>query len=199
MKSTKDQFEQHVQGLYDGLEVPTPESTKVAVFNALDKQDVVSWSTSTKTVLVTALIILGAAWYMMPEEVASPEAQPTPTPVIEEVLYEEVPRTEVSVEYTGTEDVRVQNSIEGTQVLVEELFEEVVTTSVLEVVEETKVIETTSVIEAVDVEPAAEESVFEEVQSVVHPAVEEKAKEIEPVKDEETEEWVLPATIKVEK
>ena len=113
MKSTKDQFEQHVQGLYDGLEVPTPESTKVAVFNALDKQDVVSWSTSTKTVLVTALIIVGAAWYMMPEEVASPEAQPTPTPVIEEVLYEEVPRTEVSVEYTGTEDVRVQNSMKA--------------------------------------------------------------------------------------
>ena len=205
MKPTKDQFEQHVQGLYDGLEVPASESTKEAVFNALDKQGGASWSTATKTVLVVATIIVGAAWYMMPKETVSPEAQHTLTPVIEkvkvieEVVYEEVPSTEVAVEFIGTEDVRVQNPIEGTQIVVEEFFEEIVTPSVIEVVKETKVIETTPVIEAVDVEHAVEEVIHEEVQSVVHPAVEEKTKEVEPVKVEETKEWVLPATLKVEK
>ena len=184
MKSTKDQFEQHVQGLYDGLEVPAPESTKEAVFNALDKQDGASWSTTTKTLLVAATIILGAAWFMMPEEAVSPEAQPTLIPVIkkslewEEEVYEEAPVT----------------------VLVEEIVEEVVEIpSVIEVVEETKVVENPTLIEDIDVEPNEEDVVHEEVQSAVHPAVEEKAKDVEPVNEDETEEWVLPATIKVEK
>ena len=204
MEPTKDQFEQHVRGLYEGLELPAPSTTKDGVFNALDQKsstfyseaaihEAMDWIT-----LVAASLVAVGCWFM------SSEGQP------EQPIHEQLIIVDDISEYTDEE-----TAIETVSVVVEEVAEEVAT----EIVEETTtdksiIVELSAedVVEEVDapidnmevadkpVEVVAEDPQIEEIKEVEAP-IEVKTTESDEKEQEEKEgvEWVLPASIKVEK
>ena len=110
MEPTKDQFEQHVIGLYEGLEVPVPSSTKNAVFNALDQKSSTSYSGA--ALLVAASLVAVGVWFM------SSEGQ------LEQPIHEQP---------IVVDDIVEETDIETVSVVVEEVAEEVAS----EIVEDT--------------------------------------------------------------
>ncbi|MBM55990.1 MAG: hypothetical protein CMB32_05485 [Euryarchaeota archaeon] len=185
MKPTNDQFEQHVKGLYDGYEVPAPASTKDAVFNKLDAANY-SGSFASKSLLIAASIFTVGAIYMISDETTQ-----TPVEAVESIEVMEAPVVEEAVEIQiATEDV--VEEVEETPVIEDPVIEapvEVVEAPVevetpVEVIE---VVETPKVEEIKEVAPPVE---IVEIETVVEEKKEEEKKEVE---------WVLPASIKVEK
>ena len=180
MKPTNDQFEQQVRGLYEGYEVPAPASTKDAVFNKLDAAHT-SGSFASKSLLIAASILTVGAIYMLSDE-------PTQAPVeaIDVVETVEAPVVEQAVEI---------------QVATEEVVEEVIKTPVIEAPVE--VVETPVVVETpIEVIEVVETPVVEEIKEVAPPVeVVETETVVEEKQEEEKKEveWVLPASIKVEK
>ncbi len=186
MKPVQDTFTSHIKGLYEGHEVAPPKGMQDSIFNQLDSQansgDSSSVSMTSKAVLVAAVVLVGAAWYLMPtnEEV-----------VIEEISIEEVVVEEVVVEKAVVEEVVVE------EVVVEEVASTVVVPA------ETKSIESSNPVVEVEKTTVASEKV--ETPSVVAtPPVEVVKETEEPKVKEEVEEkkedveWVLPAKLEVD-
>jgi hypothetical protein len=186
MKPVQDTFNSHIKGLYEGHEVAPPKGMQDSIFNQLDSQANSNVSSSvsmtSKAIFVAAVVIVGAAWYLMPtnEEV-----------VIEEISTEEVVVEEVVVEKAVAEEVVVEEAV----------VEEVASTVVVPA--ETKSIETSNPV--VDEEGATVVSEKVETPSVVAtPSVEVVKETEEPKIKEEVEEkkedveWVLPAKLKVD-
>lgn len=180
MKPTNDQFEQQVRGLYEGYEVPAPASTKDAVFNKLDAANT-SGSFASKSLLIAASILTVGAIYMLSDE-------PTQAPV-------------KAIEVVETVEATVVEQAVEIQVATEEVVEEVIKTPVIEAPLE--VIETPVVVETpIEVIEVVETPVVEEIKEVAPPVeVVETETVVEEKQEEEKKEveWVLPASIKVEK
>ena len=201
MEPTKDQFEQHVRGLYEGLELPAPSTTKDGVFNALDQKSSTSYSGA--AILVAASLVAVGFWFM------SSEGQP------EQPIHEQLIIVDDISEYIDEE-----TAIETVSVVVEEVTEEVATEIVEETSTEKSIISEVSAEEIVEevseedvdaiidnmevvdksVEDVDEDPQVEEIKKVAAP-VEVKTTESDEKEQEEKEEveWVLPASIKVEK
>ena len=181
MKPVQDTFTSHIKGLYEGHEVAPPKGMQDSVFNQLDSQanSGVSSSVSmtSKAVLVAAVVLVGAAWYLMPTN--------------EEVVIEEIATQEVVVEKAVVEEVAVE------EVVVEEVASTVVVPA------ETKSIVTSNPVVEVEKTTVVSEKV--ETPSVVATPPVEVVKETEgpKVKEEVIEkkeevEWVLPAKLEVD-
>ena len=187
MKPTNDLFEQQVRGLYEAFEVPAPASTKDAVFNDLDSANApASGSFAIKSLLIAASLLTVGAIYMLSGYTPSGP----PTPVLIEDFVDETTKSELAIEVPAViEEVAVENlqvikEVDEVPVEILEYIHEVVEN----VLEET-VVETPEVVETQVVEEIKEVATPVEVIADT-PPVEEKKEEVE---------WVLPATIKVEK
>lgn len=187
MKPTNDLFEQQVRGLYEGYEVPAPASTKDAVFNELDSANAPALgSFASKSLLIAVSLLTVGAIYMLSGDTPSVV---DPTPVVIEEIVEKVTKSESEIEAL---EVIEEVAVETFQVIEEaaevpvEIIEdapEVVATVVEEtVVEKPNVVETLVTEEIKEVAPP--------IEIVADTPVDEKKEEVE---------WVLPATIKVEK
>ena len=188
MKPTNDLFEQQVRGLYEGFEVPAPASTKDAVFNDLDSANApASGSFASKSLLIAASLLTVGAIYMLSGD--TPSGAPAPV-LIEDVVDETTkcePAIEVPavIEEVAVEALQVIEEVDEVPVEIVEDIPEVVENVVEETVVETpEVVETPVVEEIKEVAPPVEDVIADT------PPVEEKKEEVE---------WVLPATIKVEK
>ncbi len=186
MKPTNDLFEQQVRSLYEGFEVPAPASTKDAVFNDLDSANApASGLFASKSLLIVASLLTVGTIYMLSGDTSSG----APATVVIEDVVEETTKSDPAIEAPAvTEEVvetlQVIEEVDEVQVETVEDTPEVVENVVEETVVETpEVVETPVVEEIKEVEPPVE--VIADT-----PPVEEKKEEVE---------WVLPATIKVEK
>ena len=179
MKPTNDLFEQQVRGLYEGYEVPAPASAEDAVFKELDSANApASGSFASKSLLIAASLLTVGAVYMLTNN-TSP-VQDTPV-VIEEVI-EEVVETSVVIEEPIVEvEVITPDPVVETPVQIEEVVE---TPTVV-------VVETPEIVVEAPV-------VIEEIKEVAPPVEAVETTHVEEEKKEEVE-WVLPATIEVEK
>jgi type IV secretory pathway VirB10-like protein len=198
MKPSNDPFEQHIQGLYEGLEVPAPASTKAAVFNALDKNIAAGSMTSkvSKSILAAATVILAVTWYMMPgETTVEPQAPAAVTPVLVEEAIEEA--VEEVVEETPVVEVAAEPVAEPVAV---EVIVEPVVSEPAPVVEEVKAEPVAQPEAELPTDPVVEEVVVEApVEVQADQPADEKADAPEVKEDDKKDtEWVLPATLKVE-
>jgi len=189
MKPVQDTFTSHIQGLYDGHEVAPPQGMKDAVFNQLDSESSgVSSGMTSKLILGAAVVIVGFAWFYMPDQ---------ETVVEEAIVVEQIVVADEAV--VSDEAVVVEKVVE-----VDEVVEEAVVAHVSVEVENAKT-------ESVEVEEnivLSEEILSEEgtIPTVVStpPAqpvqkVIEDEKTIEKVEEKkEAVEWVLPAKLKVD-
>jgi hypothetical protein len=176
MKPVQDTFTSHIKGLYEGHEVAPPKGMQDSVFNQLDSQanSGVSSSVSmtSKAVLVAAVVLVGAAWYLMPTN--------------EEVVIEEIATQEVVVEKAVVEEVAVEE-VASTVVVPAETKSIDSSNPVVEVEKTTVVsekVETPSIVATPPVE-------------VVKETEEPKVKE-EVIEEKEDVEWVLPAKLEVD-
>ena len=143
MKPVQDTFTSHIQGLYDGHEVAPPQGMKDAVFNQLDSE--VSGSSSgltSKLILGAAVVIVGFAWFYMPDQ----DTVVDETIVVEQVVVsgEVVVADEVVVAHVAPVEVENANteSVEVEENII--LSDEVATPSVVDVqkdIEDQKTIE----------------------------------------------------------
>jgi hypothetical protein len=116
MKPVQDTFTSHIQGLYDGHEVAPPQGMKDSVFNQLDSEASGVSGLTSKAVLVAAVVIVGFAWFLMPETdvVVEPEIVVEQVVVADEaVVADEVVVVEEAVEVVTakTESVEVEENI----------------------------------------------------------------------------------------
>ena len=197
MKPVQDTFTSHIQGLYDGHEVAPPQGMKDAVFNQLDSEVSGTSGLTSKAVLAAGVVIVGFAWFLMPE-------------------------TDVMVE----PDIAVEQVVVANEAVVADkvvvVDEAVVASSVEVVTAKTEFVEVaTAKTESVEVATAKTESVeveenillSEDILSeegatlpvVASPPVETVQKDIEEQKTidkveekKEAVEWVLPAKLKVD-
>jgi len=186
MKPVQDTFTSHIKGLYEGHEVAPPKGMQDSIFNQLDSQanSGVSSSVSmtSKAVLVAAVVLVGAAWYLMPtnEEV-----------VIEEIATQEVVVEEVVVEKAVVEEVVVE------EVVVEEVASTVVVPAETKSIDSSnpvvEVEKTTVVSEKVETPLVVATPPVEVVKETEEPKVKEEVKE-----KKEDVEWVLPAKLEVD-
>ena len=183
MKPVQDTFTSHIQGLYDGHEVAPPQGMKDSVFNQLDSEASGVSGLTSKAVLVAAVVIVGFAWFLMPE---------TDVVVEPEIVVEQVVVADEAV--VADEVVVVDEAV---------VVEETVVASSVEVV--------TAKTESVEVEEnivLSEDILSEEgatLPVVASPPVETVQKDIEEQKTidkveekKEAVEWVLPAKLKVD-
>ena len=183
MKPVQDTFTSHIQGLYDGHEVAPPQGMKDSVFNQLDSEASGVSGLTSKAVLVAAVVIVGFAWFLMPE---------TDVVVEPEIVVEQVVVADEAV--VADEVVVVEEAV---------VVEETVVASSVEVV--------TAKTESVEVEEnivLSEDILSEEgatLPVVATPPVEtvqkdnEEQKTIDKVEEKkEAVEWVLPAKLKVD-
>jgi len=183
MKPVQDTFTSHIQGLYDGHEVAPPQGMKDSVFNQLDSEASGVSGLTSKAVLVAAVVIVGFAWFLMPE---------TDVVVEPEIVVEQVVVADEAV--VADEVVVVEEAV---------VVEETVVASSVEVV--------TAKTESVEVEEnivLSEDILSEEgatLPVVASPPVETVQKDIEEQKTidkveekKEAVEWVLPAKLKVD-
>jgi hypothetical protein len=181
MKPTNDLFEQQVRGLYEGYEVPAPASAKDAVFKELDSANATaSGSFASKSLLIAASLLTVGAIYMLTDNPSPVQDAPV---VIEEVI-EEVVEAPVEIDEPIVEvEAVISDPVVEAPVVIEEVAEAPVKVETPEVVVEAPV-----VIQVI-------KEVAPPVEVVTSTPVEEK--KVEEKKEEV--EWVLPATIKVEK
>lgn len=191
MKPVQDTFTSHIKGLYEGHEVAPPKGMQDSVFNQLDSQanSGVSSSVSmtSKAVLVAAVVLVGAAWYLMPTN--------------EEVVIEEIATQEVVVEKAVIEEVEEEEVVVEKAVVEEVAVEEVASTVVVPA--ETKSIDssdpvaevekTTVVSEKVETPSVVATPPVKVVKETEEPKVKEEVKE-----KKEDVEWVLPAKLEVD-
>ena len=183
MKPVQDTFTSHIQGLYDGHEVAPPQGMKDSVFNQLDSEASGVSGLTSKAVLVAAVVIVGFAWFLMPE---------TDVVVEPEIVVEQVVVADEAV--VADEVVVVEEAV---------VVEETVVASSVEVV--------TAKTESVEVEEnivLSEDILSEEgatLPVVASPPVETVQKDIEEQKTidkveekKEAVEWVHPAKLKVD-
>ena len=201
MEPTKDQFEQHVRGLYEGLEAPSPSTTKDAVFNALDQKSSTSYSGA--ALLVAASLIAVGVWFMSSE--GQPEQPIHEQPIVvddisEDIVVETAKETVTVILEDVPEDVATEIFEETTTE--EPTFVDVSAEEVVEEVSEEEVADPIDNMEVADKleEVVAEDLQVEEIKELVAPVevktTESAEKELE---DKKEVEWVLPASIKVEK
>lgn len=171
MKPPNELFEQQVRGLYEGFEVSAPASAKDAVFKELDSANApASGSFASKPLFITASLLTVGAVYMLTNN--SSPVQDAPV-VIEEVVEELV---EIPI---LLEDPIVE-------------FEVITPDPVVEIpVQNEEVVETPAVV-------VKDPVVIEEIKEVAPPVDVLETTPVEKEKKEEVE-WLLPATIKVEK
>ena len=185
MKPTNDIFEQQVRGLYEGYEVPAPASTKDAVFKELDSATGSAGSGlfASKSLLIAASLLTLGAIYMLTNDTPPVQDPAQPAVVLEDA--ETVPT--VNEIATEVEEIAVEETVIKAPVVIEEIAEGVV--------------ETSAVIEPVEEKVILESPVVEEIKEVAPPVevVEPVATETPTEEKKEEVEWVLPATIKVEK
>ena len=189
MKPSKDPFEQHIQGLYEGLEVPTTASTKAAVFNALDKSIATASIASkvSKPVLAAATVILAVTWYVMPGDV--PVESQAPSEAVPVLVEEQINETVdvVADEYPEVSEVEspvVELASEPADALQEAIEQP-------EVVEE---VIADPVVDQVPVEIQAEQPTSEKTDE----KADEKPDAPSTNEEEKSTKWVLPATLQVE-
>ena len=192
MKPSNDPFEQHIQGLYEGLEVTAPASTKAAVFNALDKNIAAGSMTSkvSKSIIAAATVILAMTWYMMPGETpVEPQAPAAVTPVLVEEAIEEA--VEEVVEETPVVMVAAES------VAVEVVVEPVVSEPAPEEVKAEPVAQREA---ELPTDPIVEEVAVEAPVEVQADQPADEKGDVPEVKEDDKKdtEWVLPATLKVE-
>ena len=187
MKPVQDTFTSHIQGLYDGHEVAPPQGMKDAVFSQLDSEVSGTSGLTSKAVLAAGVVIVGFAWFLMPE-------------------------TDVMVE----PDIAVEQVVVANEAVVADkvvvVDEAVVASSVEVVTAKTESVEVaTAKTESVEVEEnilLSEDILSEEgatLPVVASPPVETVQKDIEEQKTidkveekKEAVEWVLPAKLKVD-
>ena len=195
MKPAQDKFTSHIQGLYDGHEVAPPEGMKDSVFNQLDSEVSGSSGLTSKAILVAAVVVVGFAWFFMPEKeaVAEPKTADEQVVVSEQAEAQEIQREKAKAEKAAA---AIASAIEAGQV--DEIDEAVVVKeAVVEVV--------TAKTESVEVEEnivLSEDVLSEEVATPPAATVQkdiEEQKTIEKVEEKkETLEWVIPAKLKVD-
>jgi len=190
MKPAQDKFTSHIQGLYDGHEVAPPEGMKDSVFNQLDSEVSGSSGLTSKAILVAAVVVVGFAWFFMPEKeaVAEPKTADEQVVVSEQAEAQEIQREKAKAEKAAA---AIASAIEAGQV--DEIDEAVVVKeAVVEVV--------TAKTESVEVEEnivLSEEGATPPVSTVQKDIEEQKT--IEKVGEKkEAVEWVLPAKLKVD-
>ena len=185
MKPTNDIFEQQVRGLYEGYEVPAPASTKDAVFNELDSASpATSGSFARKPLLIAASLLTVGAIYVLTNDTPPTQCAPEAIEVVEAPVVVEAPESSGIIEVVVSE----APADEAPTVIESEVIE--------------KVEDSTGAIEPVVEEVVIESPVaIEEIKEVAPPVevVEPVAKETPAEEEKEEVEWVLPATIKVEK
>ena len=200
MKPAQDKFTSHIQGLYDGHEVAPPEGMKDSVFNQLNSEVSGSSGLTSKAILVAAVVVVGFAWFFMPEKEAVAESKTADEQVVvsEQAEAQEIQRVKAKAEKAAA---AIASAIEAGQV--DEIDEAVVVKeAVVEVV--------TAKTESVEVEEnivLSEDVLSEDVLSeeeatppaaTVQKDIEEQ-KTIEKVEEKkETLEWVIPAKLKVD-
>ncbi len=184
MKPVQDTFTSHIQGLYDGHEVAPPQGMKDSVFNQLDSEASGVSGLTSKAVLVAAVVIVGFAWFLMPETdvVVEPEI------VVEQVVVAD--EAVVADEVVVVEEAVV---IEET-VVVDEAVEVVTAKTESVVVEENIVLSEDILSEEGATLPVVASPPVETVQKD-----NEEQKTIDKVEEKkEAVEWVLPAKLKVD-
>ena len=181
MKPVQDTFTSHIQGLYDGHEVAPPQGMKDAVFNQLDSE--VSGSSSgltSKLILGAAVVIVGFAWFYMPDQ---------DTVVDEAIVVEQVV---VSDEIVVSDEVVVADEVIVADEVV--VAEEVVVAHVAPVEVENAKTESVEVEENIILSDEVATPPVVDVQKDI-----EDQKTIEKVEEKkEAVEWVLPAKLKVD-
>ena len=180
MTPSKDPFEQHIQGLYNGHEVPSPASAKVNVFKQLDAIRVKGYVS--KALFATAVSVAAILWFYSPSEME--QNTPVLVPVTQPELILESTELDSPVKDQLQDDVLVVPVIEFIDV---------------EVLEPNEVVEPVEAVEPVEVVEIVETVTPVVVQEVV---VEEASKSEDEPKvesEEESEEWTLGGSIKVEK
>ena len=169
MKPVQDTFTSHIQGLYDGHEVAPPQGMKDSVFNQLDSEVSGSSGLTSKAILGAAVVIVGFAWFFMPE-----------TDVVVEPLIA-VKQVVVSDETVVVDDAVV--------------VEEAVVVHVSSVEVEENIVLSEDVLRE---EGATPPVVATPPAATVQKDIEEQ-KTIEKVEEKkEAVEWVLPAKLKVD-
>jgi len=180
MTPSKDPFEQHIQGLYKGHEVPSPASAKVNVFKQLDAIRVKGYVS--KALFATAVSVAAILWFYSPSEME--QNTPVLVPVTQPELILESTELDSPFEDQLQDDVLVVPVIEFIDVEVLEPNE------VVEPVESVEPVEVVEIVETVTPVVVQEVVVEEASKSEDEPKVES---------EEESEEWTLGGSIKVEK
>jgi len=189
MKPVQDTFTSHIQGLYDGHEVAPPQGMKDAVFNQLDSESSgVSSGMTSKLILGAAVVIVGFAWFYMPDQ---------ETVVEEAIVVEQIVVADEAV--VSDEAVVVEKVVE-----VDEVVEEAVVAHVSVEVENAKtesveVEENIVLSEEIQSEEGSTPTVVSTPPAQPVQKVIEDQKTIEKVEEKkEAVEWVLPAKLKVD-
>ena len=191
MKPVQDTFTSHIQGLYDGHEVAPPQGMKDSVFNQLDSEASGVSGLTSKAVLVAAVVIVGFAWFLMPETdvVVEPEI------VVEQVVVADEVVVVADEAVVADEVVVVEEAVVVEETVVVDEAVEVVTAKTESVeVEENIVLSEDILSEEGATLPVVASPPVETVQKDI-----EEQKTIDKVEEKkEAVEWVLPAKLKVD-
>jgi len=194
MKPIKDIFSTHVEGLYKGYEVDAPGSVQDGVFHQLDALNAstasgsISGGFTSKAVLGAAVVIVGFAWYLMPESEDKVVVDEVEIEAVEEIVVEEAMVIETLDELEVAPEIledKLEVEVNVEEQIVEDIHETVVASEVEEVKQEVKVVN----VIATD---SDDKIIEEEVPT------EEVSKVKEAQKPEEVLEWVLPAKLEVD-
>ena len=182
MNPFTDPFEKHIQGLYKGHEVPAPVSAKENVFKKLDNIRVKGYVS--KALLATVVFVAAIAWYYYPDDLGTENTFQVVEPELvldnDESIQEDKLQEEIVV-------VPVIDFVDGIE---DEPKEAAATVSETFPVPEVESIKINNPAATIDV--VVEEVV---VQSDTTKKSDEKSEEV----DDESEEWILGGSIKVEK
>jgi hypothetical protein len=182
MNPFTDPFEKHIQGLYKGHEVPAPVSAKENVFKKLDNIRVKGYVS--KALLATVVSVAAIAWYYSPDDLVIDNPIPVVQPELvidnDESTQEDQLQEEIVV-------VPVIDFVDGIEAEPEEAAAIVTETVPAPEVESIKINDHAATIDVV----------VEEV--VVQPDTTKKPAEKSEEVDDESEEWILGGSIKVEK
>ena len=190
MKPIKDIFSTHVEGLYKDYEVDAPGSVQEGVFHQLDALNAstasgsISGGFTSKAVLGAAVVIVGFAWYLMPESEDKVVVDEVEIEAVEEIVVEEAMVIETLDELEVAPEI-LEDKLEVEVNVEEQIVEDIHETVVASEVEEVKVVN----VIATD---SDDKIIEEEVPT------EEVSKVKEPQEPEEVLEWVLPAKLEVD-
>jgi len=191
MKPVQDTFTSHIQGLYDGHEVAPPQGMKDSVFNQLDSEASGVSGLTSKAVLVAAVVIVGFAWFLMPETdvVVEPEI------VVEQVVVADEVVVVADEAVVADEVVVVEEAVVVEETVVVDEAVEVVTAKTESVVVEENIVLSEDILsEEGATLPVVASPPVETVQKDI-----EEQKTIDKVEEKkEAVEWVLPAKLKVD-